>query len=277
MRHRPTRGDTRATDRPHLLREIALVTAMFALYKAGRLLTADRTEDAFRNADLVRRGEQALHLPDEAVIQHLLVQVEPVIKAANTYYAAVHFPAAALFLGWLWLRRPGQYRRARTMLALLTGAGLAVHLLFPLAPPRLAATGMIDTGRVYGPTVYGAAPDSDHLANQYAAMPSLHFGWALLIAVLLIAAGRTRARWLWLLHPALTLLVIVGTANHYWLDSLVAAALVGAVTLPLWAPARRPAPLARRATPLPPAPASAPASAPEPFRRPAPAGGRSAA
>ena len=65
------------------------------------------------------------------------------------------------------------------------------------------------------------------MANQFAAMPSLHFGWALMVAIGLIAATRSRWRWLWLLHPLVTLLVIVGTANHYWLDAIVAGALLG--------------------------------------------------
>ena len=58
-------------------------------------------------------------------------------------------------------------------------------------------------------------------------MPSLHFGWALMVAIGLITATRSRWRWLWLLHPLLTLLVIVGTANHYWLDALAATAMLG--------------------------------------------------
>jgi hypothetical protein len=90
----------------------------------------------------------------------------------------------------------------------------------------LAATGLMDTARVYGPSVYGP-PRTDELSNQFAAMPSLHFGWALMVAIGLIAATRSHWRWLWLLHPLVTLLVIVGTANHYWLDVLVASALLG--------------------------------------------------
>jgi hypothetical protein len=91
----------------------------------------------------------------------------------------------------------------------------------------LALTSLVDTGQVYGPTVYGASPETDTLSNQFAAMPSLHFGWALMVAIGLIAATRSRWRRLWLLHPLLTLLVIVGTANHYWIDAVVAAALLG--------------------------------------------------
>ena len=89
---------------------------------------------------------------------------------------------------------------------------------------------MVDTGHAVGPSVYGS-PTSDVLANQYAAMPSLHVGWAAVVSVVLIKASRSRWRWLWLLHPLVTLAVVVITANHYWLDAAVALALLGAIQL----------------------------------------------
>ncbi|NEE31001.1 inositol phosphorylceramide synthase, partial [Streptomyces sp. SID7982] len=136
-------------------------------------------------------------------------------------------PATALFLVWLYWRRPAHYVRSRRVLAALTGAALVLHLLFPLAPPRmLPAAGLVDTGQVYGPTVYGQTPATDTMANQFAAMPSLHVGWAVMVALGLIAATRSRWRLLWLLHPAITLFVVVGTANHYWLDAIVVVALL---------------------------------------------------
>jgi hypothetical protein len=104
----------------------------------------------------------------------------------------------------------------------------------------LDAAHLVDTGQVYGPTVYGARPATDSMANQFAAMPSLHFGWALMVAIGLIAATRSRLRWLWLLHPLLTLLVIVGTANHYWLDAVVAAVLLGIALALVRAPSAKP-------------------------------------
>ncbi|KPC86447.1 membrane protein, partial [Streptomyces sp. NRRL F-6602] len=123
----------------------------------------------------------ALGLPDEATVQSLLLHSDTLVRIANTYYATVHFPATALFLVWLYRRRPRHYLWSRRVLAVLTGAALVLHLLVPLAPPRmLEAAGLVDTGQVYGPTVYGAAPEADPLANQFAAMPSLHFGWALM-------------------------------------------------------------------------------------------------
>ncbi|WP_329200383.1 MULTISPECIES: phosphatase PAP2 family protein [unclassified Streptomyces] len=228
----PTGPPGRGRERRRLLRELLLVAGLFTVYKAGRMLSTGRTDEAFRNAARIWDAERALHLPGEGAVQRLLLHGDTLIRSANTYYAGVHFPATALFLIWLYVRRPGHYLWTRRVLAVLTGAALALHLAFPLAPPRmLRAAGLMDTAQVYGPTVYRAAPATDTLANQFAAMPSLHFGWALMLALGMIAATRSRWRYLWLLHPSVTLLVVVGTANHYWLDAVVAAVLLGAALL----------------------------------------------
>ncbi len=249
-RTEPTDQEPDIRARPPLVREFLLVAGLFLAYKFGRQAANGHVEEAFRNAGSVWNLERALHLPGEGAVQGLLLHSPPLIHAANTYYATVHFPATALFLVWLYWRRPVHYVRSRRVLAALTAAALALHLLFPLAPPRmLPAAGLVDTGQVYGPTVYGRTPATDTMANQFAAMPSLHVGWAVMVALGLIAATRSRWRLLWLLHPALTLFVVVGTANHYWLDAIVVVALL-AVALAAFrlphaartAPARLPGP-----------------------------------
>ncbi|WP_107418022.1 phosphatase PAP2 family protein [Streptomyces sp. CB03238] len=219
--------ETTGAPRPPLVRELVLVVALFVVYKCGRLVANGHEARAFGNAGRVWDLERAVHLPGEGWVQGLLLDSGTVVHAANAYYAWVHFPATVAFLGWLYWRRPAHYLWARRVLALLTAAALALHLLVPLAPPRmLAGAGLVDTAQVYGPSVYGATPETDGMANQFAAMPSLHFGWALMVAIGLIAATRGRWRVLWLLHPLITLLVVVGTANHYWLDALVATVLL---------------------------------------------------
>ncbi len=193
-RTEPAQSDTDATARPPLVRELLLVVGLFLVYKFGRRLATGHTGEAFRNADRVWDLERAVHLPGEGSVQHLLLHGDTLIHVANTYYATVHFPATAAFLIWLYLRRPAHYVWARRVLAVVTAAALVAHLAFPLAPPRmLAATGLIDTGQVYGPSVYGS-PETDHLSNQFAAMPSLHFGWALQPAAAHGDHGRTRRR-----------------------------------------------------------------------------------
>ncbi|MEU9449755.1 phosphatase PAP2 family protein [Streptomyces sp. NPDC048277] len=223
----PAAAQPGAIARPPLVRELLLVAGLFLVYKFGRQLATGHTAEAMHNAHRIWDLERTLRLPSEVSVQSALLHGDTLVHLANTYYATVHFPATLAFLVWLYLRRPAHYVWARRVLAVVTAAALVLPFTFPLAPPRmLAATGLIDTAHVYGPSVYGP-PSSDHLSNQFAAMPSLHFGWALMVATGLIVATRSRWRWLWLLHPAITLLVIVGTANHYWLDAIIATAMLG--------------------------------------------------
>ncbi|WP_262286048.1 phosphatase PAP2 family protein [Micromonospora sp. MA102] len=235
---RPTGAVRRA------VRELSLVAALFLAYKAGRTLVAGRSGTALVNGERIWWLERLLHLPDEAAVQAPLLVHELPVRLANCYYAYVHFPATVLCLVWLYLRHPVHYRWMRRALAVLTAAALALHVLVPLAPPRMTAlTGLVDTGSRYGPAVYGP-PDTDTLSNQYAAMPSLHVGWAVAVAVALITVTSGRWRWFWLAHPVLTLLVVVGTGNHYWLDGIVAVTLLGVILAGLPRPGasrRRPA------------------------------------
>jgi len=215
-----------ARTRPAPLRELALIAVLWVTYSLGRFAADGHVDTAMANANRVWDLERLLRLPGEDGLQHLLLRAGSLVEAANSYYAYVHFPATISFLLWVYLRRPADYRPVRNTIVLLTGAALAVHLIFPLAPPRmLAETGLVDTGHLFGPSVYGS-PATDSVTNQYAAMPSLHVGWSLLVAVTLIALTRGRWRLVWLAHPLLTLLVVIGTANHYWLDAAVAAALL---------------------------------------------------
>jgi hypothetical protein len=214
---KPPRGSWR------IVREIALLAVLFGAYNLGRFLSAEHTESAYKHADELIRWENWLGLPSEAIVQHQALRVHDLADAANVFYASVHFPLTALVLLWLMIRRPGEYGKARWALASLTGLALIGHMFFPLAPPRMMP-GWVDTGVLLGQSVYGPSTDSG-VANQFAAMPSLHVGWAFMVAVLLIRATRSRWRWLWIAHPLLTFTVVVVTANHYWLDGLVAITL----------------------------------------------------
>jgi hypothetical protein len=217
---------TRETSRLSAVRELALIAALFLVYKVARLAANGHVGEAFANARAIWGAERFLRLPGELAVQQVLLGWGSLIEVANSYYAYVHFPATAACLIWLYRFRPAHYRWTRNVIVLLTAAALAVHFVIPLAPPRmLTGTGMLDLGRLYGPAVYGP-PETDQISNQYAAMPSLHVGWALVVAIALIAATTSRHRGLWLLHPAITLLVVVATGNHYWLDALAAAALL---------------------------------------------------
>jgi hypothetical protein len=108
--------------------------------------------------------------------------------------------------------------------ALFTGISLLIQLI-PVAPPRLLPlTGMVDTAVRYGQSVY--AWDGGFNADEFSAMPSVHIGWAVIVAIAVITVARSRWRWLAAAYPVITLLVVVVTANHFWLDGIVAALLV---------------------------------------------------
>jgi hypothetical protein len=208
---------------PQSVLEVLYVTAFWCLYTIGCLAVGGRVDTAFQNAQQVWSFERLWHLPSEAAIQQALSDHVWVIRSANVYYALVHFLATGVLLLWLYRTRPAHYRWARRVLGTLTGVALLIYLLFPLAPPRmLAGTGLVDAGVMFGPGVYSTTPQTDHFENQYAAMPSVHVAWATFVAVAIIVAGRSRWRWLCLLHPVVTAVVVVGTANHYVLDALVA-------------------------------------------------------
>lgn len=223
---------------PRLLPELLLLVAVNVIYKFGRKVANGQTEAAFHHARDVWSLERDLHMPSERSLQQLMLHSDTVVHIANYLYATVHFPAMVLFLGYMFLRHRAHYLWIRRAIVIQTMLALLGHLFFPLAPPRmLPGVGMVDTAQVYGPAVYGAKPDADSMSNQFAAMPSLHVGWALAIAVGLIAATRSRYRYLWLLHPLLTLAIVVGTANHYWLDGIVGSALLGLALLVIPGPA----------------------------------------
>ena len=142
-------------------------------------------------------GRRALlRLPNEELLQQWALQWPDLLRAANWYYVAVHFPLTLAFLAWGWLRRPPEeYRWARRLIIILTALALVVHVLMPLAPPRmLSSLGFLDTMAVFGPSAYGDSTAT--IANQFAAMPSLHVGWALLIAVVVVRTTSSRWRWI---------------------------------------------------------------------------------
>ena len=183
MRRRPVLQVGRRT---HPFREIALIVAILLGYRLVRLAITGQDDLAFANAWRVWDAERLLRLPDEERIQHWLLQWPELVQAANWFYVGVHFPAAVLFLLWAWFfRTPHEYRWARRSMSVLTGFALIGHVLMPLAPPRmLGRLGFVDTMAVYGPSAYEGSAAT--VANQYAAMPSLHVGWALLIAVAVV-------------------------------------------------------------------------------------------
>ena len=239
---------TRRTRVPDVALELAQILVAFLLYNVGRMLATHDLSRADAHAHGVLDAERWLRLPAETTVQTWALGHDWLIELANRYYVSVHFPLTIAVLVWLYRYRRPAYRWAKRALLVATGVALVFHVLLPVTPPRLLTElGMVDTGHAGGMSIY-QAPVLGSMSNEYAAMPSLHVGWALLIAVVLIAACRTPWRWLWLLHPVATLFVVVSTANHYWLDAIAGSALVlGA----LWATSAQGTAYASEAAPRP--------------------------
>lgn len=206
--------------------QLALITLLYLGYRAGRIFAAGQESRAFSNAHALVDFERGMHLPNEASLNAFLTHSDTLARFANGYYASVHFPFAIATLLWLWVYRAQYYTWVRNVMAALTATAVVIHVLVPLAPPRmLPDLGFVDLATRYGQSVYGP-PDTDTLSNQFAAMPSLHIGWALLLSIALFLAIRSRWRWAVLAHPVVTTFVVIATANHYWLDGLVATLIM---------------------------------------------------
>jgi hypothetical protein len=211
-----------------LLRELALVVALLLIYKYARFLGKDHVNEALRNARDVIGLERSLGVFSEARLQDLVVSDTALMRFLDTYYLVAHVVVTAAAFLWLYVRHPSTYRRFRDVMIVITLTGMVGHLLLPLAPPRMFPhLGFVDTAKVIGPATYGAGSPYKGFANQFAAMPSLHFGWALVIAWAVLIATKSRWRYLVVLHPVVTLAAIVLTANHYWLDAFAATVLFG--------------------------------------------------
>jgi hypothetical protein len=207
--------------RPYL-RESALVAGLYGLWQLAGSVSVIGAGGAFSRARWIERFERGW-LPSERDAQRLIEHHALLVRAANWYYAGVHFAALGLLLVWLFARHRDRYPRVRTVLVLLTCSCLLIQLV-PVAPPRLLPDlGFVDTAARYGESVYAI---SGITVDQLSAMPSVHVGWALLVAWAAITVSSSRYRWWVLAHPVLTIFVVAATANHFWLDGIVAGGLL---------------------------------------------------
>lgn len=170
----------------------------------------------------VQHLQDALHLNFELSINKFVAAHEWLAQIMDYYYATLHFVVTISCLIWLFHWHPRIYRGARTVLFTTSLIALAGFYLYPLAPPRLLPQyGYIDTILKFHTWGSLADPKIAEHSNQFAAMPSLHIGWALWCGVsIFFCAKRTWVRVAGLLYPIWTLFVIVGTANHFIIDAV---------------------------------------------------------
>lgn len=227
--------------RPRLLTELLGGLALFAVYLlVDALHGSSRTAIARAHGERVIQLEQWLHLDVESWLNGWLAGHPGLMTAANYEYATTYILSAALLLVITYVWTPALYRQARNSFLVLNLMAFACFAVLPLMPPRMMP-GFIDTVSTGG-TVGSWGSPLVASANQLAAMPSLHMAWALWVSVML--ARMSHRRWLQVtsaIHVAVTLYVVLATANHYVLDAVGAAVVVvAAVAVTEWWGRRRP-------------------------------------
>ena len=200
--------------------ELALWAGLYGAYLALRNLSMGSPDEAFANASAVVDLERAAGIFHEVAVQNTLSVAFGLERFFDVYYMVGFGPVIAGMLVWLGLRHRDAYRELRTVLLFSIAIASLSYLLLPTAPPRLVeGLGIADT-------VGLAGHDSGSFAgikfNPYAAMPSMHVGWSLLVGLIgFRVARRPAVRALFVLHPVIMAITVTATGNHYFLDSIV--------------------------------------------------------
>ncbi len=212
----------RAPRRPRFWFEILLIAVCYWMYSLIRNAVPEQRAEALSNAAWLWQTERNLGIAFEGSVNHAVNSVQWLVVGMNYYYATLHFVVTLGVLVWLYRRHPGRYTATRLVLFATTAVALVGYYFYPLAPPRLMRNGgFIDTVVVHQTWGSMASGDLKNMSNQYAAMPSMHIGWSAWCGLTIFALAVVPwARVLGLLYPVATLVVIVATANHFWLDAV---------------------------------------------------------
>lgn len=225
----PTRTRTaRGSNRADIARQFALIAVAVLLYFGVRGRTEGEQALALRHGHRILDLESNLRFGLEHWLQGLIVDRHSLVTLANWVYIFGHWPVIVATLVWLFRRSRADFLLLRNALFVSGAIGLVIFMLYPVAPPRLLGIGLEDTVTTFSTSYHALQPPT--LVNKYAAMPSLHVGWNLLVGIAIARAARRRSlRVLGLGSPLLMALAVVTTGNHYVLDAVVGAiiALVG--------------------------------------------------
>ena len=229
--------------------QVALVVGAALSYFAVRGLTRSDVAAAHDNARTLVRLERALRISWEERIQSVVVPREALVDLANWIYIYGHWPVIATTLVVLFVRAPDRFYLLRNALFISGAVGLLIFVLVPVAPPRFGLLDVVDTVSERSSSYRALQPPG--LINRYAALPSLHFGWNLLVGIVLWRTTRHPAvRTFALVTPPAMAFAVVATANHYVIDVVAggAVALTGLAlatalprvrATPAWARPRR--------------------------------------
>jgi hypothetical protein len=210
---------------PRWALEAVLLLGLYLVGELARGVARGGGPTAQAHAAFVVRLERRLHVFDESTIQHVAGHVDGLPAFLGYAYVSVHLAGTATVLVWVYLRRRGAYARLRNTLVVASGLGVAGYALFPTAPPRLAGVGIADTvSRATSLNLDSTLVSS--LYNPYAAVPSMHIGFSLIVGITVVQLAR---RPLWrvagALYPVFVLFVIVATGNHFFFDAATGAAV----------------------------------------------------
>jgi PAP2 superfamily len=226
-----------------LIRQILLFCGAYWLYRIVRGMTDGRVAEAFQHARDLIGLERAMGLFFEPAVHAWAEGTDWLIDGTSWLYVNLHFTVTTLTLGFIYLRRNSSFYFVRNMFMVAMGVALVLYAAYPTAPPRfLPEWGFSDSvAKFTGLTAEGSSADS--LYNPFAAVPSMHVAFALMLG--LPMASMTRRRWikaLWLSYPLLVSFVVVATANHWWFDAFAGAvtaafAALAALLVARWRPA----------------------------------------
>jgi hypothetical protein len=214
------------------LLELLLWASLYPAYLAIRGSTIGDPEQAMAHASRLIELERGLGLFHESAVQRLAGST---VDFLSVYYMVGFAPLIASVLVWLGLRHRDHYRDLRTLLFGSLAIAVVFYVLYPTAPPRLVPSlGIADTVGLAGHDTGSFA--GIHF-NPYAAMPSMHVGWSLLVGLVGFRASSSRTlKGLFLLHPLVMTVTVTATGNHYFVDSIAgaAAALTAVAIVVVW-------------------------------------------
>jgi hypothetical protein len=206
--------------------EAALVLALYGAYELSRAFVAGNAAEAHRHALQVAAIERWPHLLLEADVQHAARLIPGLEGLLDVSYLTLHLTVTIAVLLWLHRRHPAAFPLVRTALVVASGVAVVGFIAFPTAPPRLAGIGVLDTVSKANVDLNRGLVSS--LYNPYAAVPSMHVGYALIVAASVFWCSRHAfARTLAPLYPPFVLLVVVATGNHFFLDAAAGALVAG--------------------------------------------------
>ena len=223
--------------------EFALIAALYAVWRVARKLPLAHNDGAIERARQINDLQSALFFPTELSLQNFVLRWDWLGQLTSWYYAGLHVPALLVWLVWLFARHREHFAHWRNGLVFLTAGCLFIRFI-RVAPPRfLVDLGYQDLSEIYGPSIYG--PVGTGVSDQFAAMPSIHVGWAAVVSFAAVTVSTSPWRWVAGLHVVITALVVSASGNHWWLDGIVAIVLLWIglaldTTVRRWRSARRP-------------------------------------